>query len=286
MKIFLQNNMSTEEIPLPAAENRYNMLSCILNYNINTDFSNLNCFNNYNIYNSASYLDKKTGIYYSFIKPEKIHIMFSENFDIIFYHIIRNSMALFFVQFNENQKKNFFGDNNNVYSQIADIYKELLNKQIIGELNNKIIWIPCFNIYHHFKYLTNNNCFTVHEYIKVSNNIIFSKTKEQLKSYDIIFKSKSSFQVEPEINKDIIIDSDFIFGLINNSNIFTNLSEQMSTFKDSKNNYDNSTEKFNYEKYKNKLKDSISNFEIKQLNKEINKNDLPYVIFFELCQRK
>lgn len=205
--------------------------------------------------------------------------MFSENFDTIFDHIIHNSMALLFVQFNENQKKNFFGDNNNVYSQIADIYKELLNKQIIGELNNKIIWIPCFNIYHHFKYLTNNNCFTVHEYIKVSNNIIFSKTKEQLKSYDIIFKSKSSFQVEPEISKDIIIDSDFIFGLINNSNIFTNLSEQMSTFKNSKNYYDNSTEKFNYEKYKNKLKDSIINFEIKQLNKEINKDDLPYAIF-------
>ena len=279
MKIFLQNNMSTEEIPLSAAENRYNMLSCILNSNINTDFSNSNFFNNYNIYNSTSYLDKKTGIYYNFIKPEKIYVMFSENFDTIFYHIIHNNMALFFVQFNENQKKNFFGDNNNIYAQIADIYKDLLNKQIIGELNNKIIWIPCFNIYRHFKYLTNNNSFTVHEYIKVSNNIIFSKTKEQLKSYDIIFKNKFSFQVEPEINKDIIIDSDFIFGLINNANIFTNLSEQMSTFKDSKNYYDNSTEKFNYEKYKNKLKDSLSNIEIKQLNKEINKDDLPYVIF-------
>ena len=282
MKIFLQNNMSTEEIPLSAAENRYNMLSCILNNNINTDFSNSNFFNNYNIYNSTSYVDKKTGIYYNFIKPEKIYIMFSENFDTIFYHIIHNNMALFFVQFNEKQKKNYFGDNNNIYSQIADIYKELLYKQIIGELNNKIIWIPCFNIYRHFKYLTNNNNFTVHEYIKVSNNIIFSKTKEQLKSFDIIFKNRiSSFQVEPEINKDIIIDSDFIFGLINNANIFKNLSEQMSSFKDSKNYYDNSTEKINCEKYKSKLKDysSISNIEIKQLNKEINKDELPYVIF-------
>ena len=281
MKIFLQNNMSTEEIPLSAAEHRYNMLSCILNSNINTDFSNSNFFNNYNIYNSTSYLNKKTGIYYNFIKPEKIYVMFSENFETIFYHIIHNNMALFFVQFNNKQKKNFLGNNNNIYAKIADIYKEMLNKQIIGELNNKIIWIPCFNIYRHFKYLTNNNSFTVHEYIKVSNNIIFSKTKEQLKSFDIIFKNKSSFQVEPEINKDIIIDSDFILGLINNANIFKNLSEQMSSFKDSKIYYDNSTEKINCEKYKSKLKDysSISNIEIRQLNKEINKDELPYVIF-------
>ena len=286
MKIFFQNNISTEEIPLSAAENRYNILSCLLNSNINSNFNNSHFFNNYNIYNSTSYLDKKTGIYYNFIKPEKIYVMFSEKFEANFYHIIYNNIALFFAQINENQKNNYFG-NNNIYAQIEDIYKDLLTKQIIGELNNILIWIPCFHIYRHFKYLTNNNNFTFHEYLKVSNNIIFSKTKEQLKPTNIIFKNKiSSFQIEPELDKDIIFDSDFIFGIISNGDIFKTICEKANSIKISNNSeekyYESSDiDKMNFEQYTIRRKDnsSLRNIDIKQFNIEINKDDIPYVVF-------
>ena len=38
----------------------------------------------------------------------------------------------------------------NLYLQIDEIYKELISNKMIDVLDNKIIWIPCFNVYRHF----------------------------------------------------------------------------------------------------------------------------------------
>ena len=268
MRMFVQNNISIEEIPLSAAENAYKILSCIINSNIISYFNNSNFFSNYNFYNSDSFLDKNTGIYYNFLRPKKIYAMYSDKLETNFYHIINKNIGLFFVQINEEQKKLYFGNNNNIYTLIEEIYNDLSNKQmkeIIGELNNKLIWIPCFNVYRHFKYLTNNNNYTVHEYSKISNNIISSSKKEQINQLDILFKNKnSSFQIEPEFKNDIIIDSDFIFGYINNANIFKKIVKQNNSSKDyqCEENYNN-----NYDT------DKINN------NISINKDDIPSVIF-------
>ena len=265
MRMFVHNNISIEEIPLSAAENAYKIMSCIINTNINSKFANSHFFSSYNFYNSNSFLDKNTGIYYNFIRPHRIYAMYSEKLGTNFYHIINSNIALFFVQINEEKKKLYFRNNNNIYIQIEEIYNDLLNKQpkeIIGKLNNKIIWIPCFNIYRHFKYLTKNNNYTVHEYSKICNNIISSNKKDQL---DILFKNKnSSFQIEPDFKNDIIIDSDFIFGYINNANIFKKVLEQKNSYKES-----HSEENYNMD-YDT---DKINN------NSNINKEDVPYVIF-------
>ena len=73
IKIFQNNNISKNEIPLSLAENRFDIISSILDKTaFNNCFNNSIFFNNYNQNNPSSYLDKKTGFFYNFIKPDKI----------------------------------------------------------------------------------------------------------------------------------------------------------------------------------------------------------------------
>ena len=82
---------------------------------------------------------------------------------------------------------------------------------------NKIIWIPCFEIYKHFKTLSNNSSGTIHEYIKISNKNLIKPNKELLR---INGNDENCFiKIEPELNKDFVLDNDFIFGIINNAEI-------------------------------------------------------------------
>ena len=215
IKLFQNNNINNKEIPLSLAENRFDILSSVINKNLlNSLFNNLNFFNNYNLNISNSYLDENTGVYYNFIKAEKILIIENNKNHIKFCHIINNNLSLFLCKINSDIST--FLNKNNIYIQLNDIYKEALlgNKRQI--LKDKIIWMPCFEIYHHYKALSNNSVGSIHEYVKISNQII-NQTSKELFRINSNNKDIKQMIILPDLSKDIFIDNDFIFGIINNS---------------------------------------------------------------------
>ena len=298
IKIFLQNNINNDEIPLSVAENRFDIISFIFNKIINDISKNTSkLINNYNIYNSNSFLDEKTGISYNFMKPEKIYILYDEKNEINFYIVVNNSFAVFFIQFNSNEIKRYIFKQN-LYLQIDEIYKELISNKMIDVLDNKIIWIPCFNVYRHFKCLINKSYFTVHEYIRISNKNINSNTKKKKefnKSYGLLFnKNLNSFLIEPQINNDIFIDNDFIIGIINNASFFnklmSNKNEASSIIKDKEKeipaNYSIKSEdekeknnEFNNNKSENSKKTN------QKMKSDINSSDFPNIVFLNYISK-
>ena len=130
-----------------------------------------------------------------------------------------------------------------------EIYKETIKDKKFEILNYKYIWIPCFDIYQHFKCLTNNSVGTIHEYIKINNiNMDMSSNIEKL------FKNKiNTFQVKPDTKTDIILKNDFCLGIVNNIEDFIN-------------------------KDKNEKED-------KNENEENNNEDFPYIIFLSYVDK-
>ena len=298
IKIFLQNNINNDEIPLSVAENRFDIMSFIFNKIINDITKNSSkLINNYNIYNSNSFLDEKTGISYNFMKAEKIYVLYDEKNGINFYIIANNSYAVFFIQFNNDEIKKYIFKQN-IYLQINEIYKELITNKLIEELDNKIIWIPCFNVYRHFKCLINKSYFTVHEYILISNKNINSnikRKKELNKPYGLLFnKNLNSFLIEPQINNDIFIDNDFILGIINNASFFSKLmnnkNEVSSIIKDKEKeipaNYsiksEDEKEKNNENNKKSENSKKIKN---QKINNDINNSDFPNIVFLNYISK-
>ena len=226
IKIFSLNKIDKNEIPLAAAENRYNLIGFVLDKIINSILINSSkLVNNYNLFSCDSYLDEESGIYYNFMKPDMIYELYDENLQINFYIIINNKLAIFFIKFNNQIINKDFLTGENIYSQINDIYTELIINKKIHILKNKIIWIPCFEVFRHFKCLINNNFFTVHEYICISNKIIntYQRMKKE-KAYELLFSNNlSSFNMEPEENNDIILDNNFFIGIINNADYFNKI---------------------------------------------------------------
>ena len=299
IKIFIQNNINNEEIPLSIAENRYDIMCFVLNKIINDISRNSSTIlNNYNIYNSKSFLDENTGISYNFMKSEKIYLLYDEKNEINFYIIVNNSLAICFIQFNNPEIKKYLFEKN-IYIQINEIYKELIANKMIDLLENKFIWIPCFNVYRHLKCLINNSFFTVHEYIRINNKIIDNNTirkKDVNKAYGLLFSSRlNSFLIEPQVNNDIILDNDFIIGIINNASFFNKLindkNESSSTIKDKEkiipSNYSIKTIDD-----KDKLKDSeynkTSNSKIKESNKKLkitNDSEFPNIVLLNYINK-
>ena len=154
--------------------------------------------------------------------------IYNKNLNINFYQIenisIKN-LFLFFLEINNNIKE--FLNEDNIYIQINEIYKDCLNKNnnINNIYENKKIWIPCFKIYKHYNtnkvsFCSKNNI-NVDEYIKLKNNIINNNynninTDDDDESDCSInsFEYLPSLIIEPDYNNDIIIKSDFIIGLI------------------------------------------------------------------------
>ena len=222
IKTFQQNKINKEEIPLSIAENRFDIFSCVLNIKVNESLNNSSKLANNNSYfNSKSFLDKNTGIFYNYIKLEKIYVLNEEGEALNFYFIANNSLSIFFTKFNNEEiKKNIF--DKNIYIRINEIYKKLISNQNIEIFENKFIWIPCFNIYRHLKSIINNSHYTAHEYISISNKII---TKANNTTYNLLFNNNlKSFIIEPQMNKDIILDNDFVIGIVNNASYFNELS--------------------------------------------------------------
>ena len=180
IKVFNKNKIKNSEIPLTIAQNIFDILSCVINKTlINNCFSNKTIFNNYNINDSSSFVDINTGVFYNFLKPEKIVVAHNEKYRMNFYHIINKNISLFFSNINDDLLN--FITKNNIYIQINEIYKEAITLNKIDILNNKLIWIPCFEIYNHFKCLSNNAVGTIHEYVKISNMPIRQTNKESFK---------------------------------------------------------------------------------------------------------
>jgi len=222
IKIFQQNKINKEEIPLSIAENRFDIFSCALSTKVNeTLYNSSKIANNHSFFNSKSFLDKNTGIFFNYIKLEKIYVLNEEDNALNFYFIINNSLSIFFIKFNNEEiKKNIFGKN--IYIRINEIFKKLISNQNIEILENKFIWIPCFNIYRHLKSIINNSHYTAHEYISISNKII---TKANNTAYNLLFNNNlKSFIIEPQMNNDIILDNDFVIGILNNASYFNELS--------------------------------------------------------------
>ena len=281
IKVFLQNKINNEEIPLSAAENRFDILCCVMNKIINETLNNSpKLINNYNIYNSKSFLDEKTGIFYNFMKPEKIYTLYSEENSMTFYIISNNLFAIFFIQFNNNKIKKYLLEKN-LYIKINEIYKDLISSNIIDILENKFIWIPCFNIYKHLKCLINNSTFTVHEYICISNTIINSnKKKKKDKKNDLLFNNNlKSFLIEPQINNDIILDNDFIIGIINNASFFSKTSKNKN-----ENQYINDKEKIGISN--SSIKSGEESEKNKKSKNDINSTDFPHIAFLNYISKK
>ena len=297
IKIFIQNNINNDEIPLSVAENRFDIVSFIFNKIINDILRNTSkIINNYNIFNSSSFLDEKTGVSYNFMNVEKAYLLYDEKNDINFYIIDNNSYAIFFTQISNNETKNFLFKKN-LYLQINEIYKELISNKKIDVLYNKTIWIPCFNVYRHFKCLINNSNFTVHEYVRISNKIInLSKIrkKELNRTYGLLFnKNINSFLMEPEKNNDIILDNDFIIGVINNSSFFNktknNKNEVSSIIKDKEKEIpSNYSIKSEDEKEKNNEFNKSENSkktQSKTVKGSLNNSDYPNIVFLNYISK-
>ena len=295
IKIFIQNNINNDEIPLSIAENRFDIVSFVLNKTINDILRNSSkLINNYNIYNSSSFLDERSGISYNFMNVEKIYILYDEKNEIAFYIIDNNSYAIFFMQINNDEfKKYLFKDN--LYLQINEIYKELISNKMIDILYNKTIWIPCFNVYRHFKCLINKSNFTIHEYVRISNKIINSnkiRKKELNKSSGLLFnKNLKSFLIEPQINNDIILDNDFIIGVINNASFFNKLlinkneNDSYNKEKDISSNYSIKSED---EKEKNNEYNNSENTQktkTKRTKRDLNNSDYPNIVFLNYINK-
>ena len=230
IKLFQNNNINTKEIPLSLAENRFDIICSSINKtSFNNHFSNLFFFNNYNNNNSNSFLDNSTSIYYNYIKVDKLIYLENDKYSIKIYHLLNNNTGLFFCKVSEEFKK-ILNSNNNIYTQFNAIYKETIANNKIKILEDKFIWIPCFEIYKHLKTVSNNSAGTFHEYIKISNKVINHLNREPL-----LVNAKDNdkqFKIEPDFNMDILFDDDFIFGIINNTDI---LSEKLLGEKDKNN---------------------------------------------------
>ena len=262
IKLFQNNNINNnKELPLSLAENRFDILCTVINKTIfNNYFSNTSFFSNYSNNGSNSFLDKNTGIFYNFIKAKKILILENEKFNIKFCHILNNNLSIFFCKINGEFNK--YLNKNNIYTQINNVYKEtlLLNKKHV--LDNKIIWIPCFEIYKHLKTLSNNSAGTIHEYIKISNQIINQTNREFLRinANNNINSENCFIKIEPDLSKDFILDNDFIFGIINNVEILNEKIFEKEKIEENKGNTD---------------EENIS----EDIEGEEDNKDQPYVIF-------
>ena len=194
---------------------------------------------------------------------------------------------------NDEFKKYLFKDN--LYLQINEIYKELISNKMIDILYNKTIWIPCFNVYRHFKCLINKSNFTIHEYVRISNKIINSnkiRKKELNKSSGILFnKNLKSFLIEPQINNDIILDNDFIIGVINNASFFNKLlinkneNDSNNKEKDISSNYSIKSED---EKEKNNEYNNSENTQktkTKRTKRDLNNSDYPNIVFLNYINK-
>ena len=226
MKIFLSYKIDKNEIPLSAAEYRFNVVGFVINKFINNILMNSSkLINNYNFFTSDSFLEQNSGIYYNFIKSNNIYELYDDNGQFSFYIFINDNYAMFFIKFENQEIEKEIFNGQNLYTQVNDIFKSLISNRKINLLKNKILWIPCFHSFRHLKCLINNTYFTVHEYIQISNKIInrYERRKKE-KYYETLFQSTlNSFLIEPQINNDIIIDNNFFIGIINNANYFNRI---------------------------------------------------------------
>ena len=227
MKIFLLNKIDKNEIPLSAAENRFNVIGFVLDKLINNIlFNSSKLANNYNLFNSDSFLDEVSGIYYNFMRPCLLYEISEESIQINCYIIINEPLAIAFIKFENNLIYEEILNKKNLYNQVNDIFKELISNKKLNILKNKTIWIPCFHSYRHLKCLINNSSFTVHEFTQISNKIINThQRRKKEKAYEFLFNNNlNSFLLEPQINSDIIIDNNFIIGIFNNAEFFNKIS--------------------------------------------------------------
>ena len=220
IEIFQSNNINKKQIPLSLAQNRFDIICSAINKtSINTHFNNSIFFNNYNLNNPCSFYDNNTGIHYNLLKADKVLLIQNDNYYMKMYHIICNNLGLIFCKVSEDLKK--YLDKDNIYIQLNNLYKELISSDKIQILKNKILWIPCFEINKHIKTISTNSVGTFHEYIKISNKIIRKKINKEPLLVNNRYNNKDNKQskIEPDSINDIIIDNDFIFGLVNNSEI-------------------------------------------------------------------
>jgi hypothetical protein len=225
IKVFNKNNIKNNEIPITIAQNIFDILSIVINKTIiNNNFNNSIIFNNYNLNDPNSFFDRNSNIFYNFIKPEKIVVLHNANYKMNFYHIINKNISLFFSNINDDIIK--YLTEKNIYVIANEIYNDTITNSQKEIIYNKVIWIPCFDIYNHFKCLSNNSAGIIHEYVKISNKPIRQINKEQFKIKNKNYFSKTDdrylrMKIEPDYNKDIILDNDFIFGIINNADLLT-----------------------------------------------------------------
>ena len=268
IKIFQNNNINNKELPISLGKNIYDISSVVLNKTVfNNYFNNLFFFNNYNNNDSNSFFDKNAGIFYNYIKAKKMLLLENEKYNTKFCHIISNNLSLFFCRINDDLNK--YLNKNNIYNQINNIYKETLSLDKKYIIEDKIIWIPCFHVYKHIKTMGNTLSGTIHEFIKISNQKIKQVNRELLRINSNNSNENYSIKIEPDLNRDFILDTDFIFGIINNAEILNKkLFEQNN---------------------KNKI---LNNSEIENISEEIegnvdikeNKNE-PYVIFLSYVKK-
>ena len=187
----------------------------------NDYFNNSTFFNNYNTNNPSSHFDKRTGYYYNFIKADKVLALENEKYHVKLYHILNNNMSLLFCKVFDDFEK--YLTKNNIYNQINILYKEAISLNKIEVLNDKILWIPCFEIYKHLKTLSFNGFGTFHEYIKISNKVIHKLNKELLLIKKKNTKENKEYKMLPDLNNDILFDDDFILGVVNNTDIFNEI---------------------------------------------------------------
>ena len=226
MKIFLLNKIDKNEIPLSAAENRFNIIGFVLDKIINSILINSSkLINNYNFFTCDSFLDEVSGIYYNFMRPSIMYELSDESIQINCYIIVNGTFAISFIKFDNNLIYEEILNKKNLYNQVNDIFKELISTNKMNILKNRMMWIPCFHSYRHLKCLINNSFFTAHEYIQISNKIINTKQRRKKeKSYELFYNNNlNSFLIEPQLNNDIIIDNNFIICIFNNAELFNKI---------------------------------------------------------------
>ena len=294
MKIFLLNKIDKNEIPLSAAENRFNIIGFVLDKIINSILINSsNLINNYNFFTCDSFLDEVSGIYYNFMRPSIMYELSDESIQINCYIIANGKFAIGFIKFDDNLIYEEILNKKNLYNQVNDIFKELLSTNKMNIIKNKMIWIPCFHSYKHLKCLINNSDFTAHEYIKISNKIINThQRRKKEKSYELFYNNNlNSFLIEPQINNDIIIDNNFIICIFNNAELFNNMNTNTNDISITKKkrtsspfSHDNKEDTINIKEEKQDIILDNKNNE-NEVNKT-NVEEFPNIIFLNYIRKK
>ena len=240
----IKESNSIINLLLPENNNIEELISIIEKSNIKDEIKGSLCFKNSSIINSFGLIKlninlnfknilqlKYKNFYYNRIASSDIEIIKDTNNSCVIYNIpsLNENINILILELNEKIKNILINNDSNIYELFLNYYKTLNNK-IIGEMIN--ILIPSFKIEKHFqtqKKTDDLKKVDIYESINKNNVFDLGLLDEYLnikfKEEDININGQVNYFIN---NKDIIINNEFLLGIINNNKNKINESNELS----------------------------------------------------------